>query len=284
MSSFYEENNFEIRQDAIEYLESEILDVVEDPRLKECGERLKAELEQIDRILFARLRTDLKPGRLRKVIGEYVGVSTGGAGYDNLDIFVNLLLGTTELPTRLVTLEPEMVEFHKTPAKVILELTDTHRFTSSDIFYDLGSGLGQVAILVHLLTGIPSRGIEIEPAYCEYARGNAAALQLSEVLFIHADARTADFSEGTVFYMYTPFTGEIMATVLKRLRAESVRRPISIFTYGPCSVEVAQSGWFQGPKDLSGLCLFTGSTSGDNIIYRDFPGHRFSHMDHPGKP
>ena len=39
-------------------------------------------------------------------------------------------------------------------------------------------------------------------------------LKLERVTFIQQDARAADFSGGTVFYLYTPFTGSILRSVL----------------------------------------------------------------------
>lgn len=93
-----------------------------------------------------------------------------------------------------------MVFYQKTPGRVIFELAEKCRFTEDDVFFDLGSGLRQVAILVHLLTGMAAKGIEFEPAFCNYARVFAAALNLTGVTFINIDARDADYSTGTVFF------------------------------------------------------------------------------------
>jgi hypothetical protein len=38
--------------------------------------------------------------------------------------------------------------------------------TQADVFFDLGSGLGQVPILVNLLSGAAAKGMEFEPVYC----------------------------------------------------------------------------------------------------------------------
>jgi hypothetical protein len=110
---------------------------------------------------------------------------------------------------------------------------------------DVGAGLGHVPLLVNLLGGVAARGIEIEPAYCEIAAGWAADLGLSQVLFIQGDARYANYSEGTVFFLYTPFSGYMLAEVLERLRVESQRRRIRLFTYGPCTLQVARQPWLR---------------------------------------
>jgi hypothetical protein len=51
--------------------------------------------------------------------------------------------------------------------------------------------------------------------------------------------------------MYTPFNGEILQEVLEILRKESLQRKIKIFTYGPCTAQLALQGWldFKAPKD-----------------------------------
>jgi SAM-dependent methyltransferase len=148
-----------------------------------------------------------------------------------------------------------MVSYQQTPARIIFELVEKAHLTGEDVFYDLGSGLGQVPTLVHLLTGATAKGIEFEPAYCNYARVCAVGLNLSGVEFINADARTADYSEGTVFFMYTPFEGSILQEVLEKLRGESGRRRIRLFTYGPCTPQVSRQRWLKW-VDQNGAHLF----------------------------
>ena len=165
------------------------------------------------------------------------------------------------MPEQTRDLEPEMVYYQKTPARVVFELVEKSHFSGNDVFFDLGSGLGQAAILVNLLAGVTVKGIEFEPAFCDYARECAAELNLSDVTFINADARKADYSEGTVFFMYTPFSGEILHDVLNRLRKEALLRKIRIITYGPCTEQVALQSWLhpEGPKDdnINKLGIFT---------------------------
>jgi hypothetical protein len=74
------------------------------------------------------------------------------------------------------------------------------------------------------------------------------------VTFISCDARQADYSEGTFFFMFTPFRGAILQEVLELLRREALRRRIKIITYGPCTAEVAGQSWLEwlnpGDNDL----------------------------------
>jgi SAM-dependent methyltransferase len=179
---------------------------------------------------------------------------SGGADiseYDELDVLVNRLLYIGEIPVPTVGLTAEMVEFYKTPVRVVLELAERVNWGPEDVFFDLGSGLGQLVMLVNILTGVVAKGVEIEPAYCEYARACAAAHRLSDVEFIAGDARVADLSAGTVFFLFTPFKGEVFCQVMERVRVLALTREIRVIGYGPCSAEIARLGWLK--RDEGGM-------------------------------
>jgi SAM-dependent methyltransferase len=261
----YDEKNFDKRIEVIDFIEFGLTDQIagllqktahpdELILLKHRAEKVKSELEKIDTILFQKLRADIRAGKyaggqFKNLVSEYADFNLDDnehqeeAGYDNLDIFINALFPSQPMPEQTKDLEPGMVFYQKTPARIIFELVEKSQFTKDDVFFDLGSGLGQVAILVNLLAGITVKGIEFEPAFCDYARDCVAAFNLSHVAFINADARKADYSKGTVFFMYTPFGGEILREVLELLRNESLLRKIKIITYGPCTAEVAAQSW-----------------------------------------
>jgi SAM-dependent methyltransferase len=166
--------------------------------------------------------------------------------YDPLDVLVNRLLGGgAGMPVPTVELTAEMVEFYKTPVRVVVELAERVSWGPEDVFFDLGSGLGQVVMLVNTLTGVVGKGVEIEPAYCAYARACAAAHGLSDVEFIEGDARDVDLASGTVFFLFTPFKGEVFLRVMDRLRLLALTREIRVIGYGPCSAEIARLGWLR---------------------------------------
>jgi SAM-dependent methyltransferase len=102
---------------------------------------------------------------------------------------------------------------------------------ADDIVIDLGSGLGKVLFLAHLLTGAGARGIEIQPALVKRARAAAATLDI-HVGFTLGDARHADLGDGTVFFLYAPFTGPVLADVVHRLRAVAERHAIVVCALG----------------------------------------------------
>lgn len=282
-SSFFDdESNFNDRIEAIDFIECQILDQIElilqktsQPEqvtlLKHDAEKIKSRLEKINTALFESLRENIRNKKytvddFKNLIHEYFrfdfdpGRQQEVIRYDNLDIFLNGITSFPAIPEATKNLEPEMVYYQKTPARIVLELVEKSQFTKEDVFFDLGAGLGQVAILVNLLCGVTAKGVEFEPAFCHYASACAEQLDLSNVTFINADAREADYAKGTVFFMYTPFEGKMQQTVLGILENESRSRKIRIFTYGPCITQVAEQHWldFLGSdvKDIHALGVF----------------------------
>ena len=199
------------------------------------------------KLIFDELRLDSREAGFE----EFVAVR-GETGYDELDILGNRLLGVGKMPVPTTELEAGMVEFYKTPARVVFELVERVRFGPEEVFVDLGAGLGQVVMLVHLLTGVRALGVEIEPAYCHYARRCAKELGLTGVRFGPGDARVADLSAGTVFFLFTPFKGEVFSQVMERVRAVASSRKIRVIGYGPCTEEIARSGWLRREGDGPG--------------------------------
>jgi SAM-dependent methyltransferase len=294
-SSIYEEKGFDKRMEAIDFIGFHLIDRIgvllqKAPQpaqlilLKHHAEKIRAGLEEIDSNLFKKLQTDIRAGKykgkeLKSLINEYFDFNLDDNKhredpcYDNLDSFINGLFSFQIMPEQTRKLEPEMVYYQKTPARIVFELVEKSDFKKEDVFFDLGSGLGQAAILVSLLAGITVKGVEFEPAFCNYARYCAAELNLSNVTFINADAREADYAEGTVFFMFTPFKGEMLQEILELLRKEALQRRIKIITYGPCTTEVALQSWLHVAEPIADhvykLSVFN-SLMGMTGIYANF--------------
>lgn len=172
--------------------------------------------------------------------------SANGMGYDYLDELISGVFQFEEPAAAQVSREPEKVFYQPTPARQIFTLLKLTELTAADVLVDLGSGLGHVSLLASICTHASSIGIESEAAYIDCARQCARRLNLhNKVTFIHQDARLADFSTGTVFYLYTPFTGSILSATLHRLKHEAAARPIQICSYGPCTSAIAKEPWLK---------------------------------------
>jgi SAM-dependent methyltransferase len=269
-----QESNFLGRVAAISFLETHIIQWMEvepglgeppDDRgnLMQQARALATRLEEVNTRMFRALESRIAAGDCRGAAlrGELIRCAGRPSPweasgrepiYDHLDLLVAGLLRMGAPPDESGEREPEMVPYQPTPARVILEIIDRAPVRPNDIFYDLGSGLGQVPILVNLLTGARARGIETEPAYCAYAGRCAERLNLPDVHFVNRDARTADYSDGTVFYLYTPFVGGMLRQVMGRLQAQAVRRRIRVCTYGPCTQPVSRQAWLRCLTRVSG--------------------------------
>jgi SAM-dependent methyltransferase len=202
---------------------------------------------------------------LRRQFDLYTGYTPaqkGAAhwGTDGLDVLVDGLLQVEACPTATEAPGPDMIHYQPTPARVVLDLVDHAGLQPSDVVYDLGSGLGQVVILVNLLSGVRAKGVEIDPGLCHCAQECARQLGRLNVDFVNADARDADYSDGTVFYMFRPFKGAVLQAVLEKLRHEAQKRRLRLCTYGACTPDVAKLAWVESLDDNTGhefkLALF----------------------------
>ncbi|MCZ6876098.1 MAG: class I SAM-dependent methyltransferase [bacterium] len=223
--------------------------------LRQQAKALEVRLRQADEVFFQTLRGQIRSGghsaaTLRQLFDRHTRYRPGRLGqvhrgYDALDALLHGLLRAEQAPATVQRHDVEMILYEPTPARAILDLVDQVPLNADDVFYDLGAGLGHVAILVHLLTGARARGVEIETAYCEHARRCAKELGLSQVHVVNRDARNVDYTDGTVFFMYTPFTGTLLDTVLATLSRVARHHPITLCTHGACTFEMARQTWLR---------------------------------------
>jgi predicted amidohydrolase len=259
-SDIFTESNLSARTEALEFIKMiEDLHRVRsnDQDLKELYRQaavLRNELEQINSGYFTQLRESIQGGdfnryQLRERFNQYTDYKSSKPGkphygYEELDGLIAGIFLSKPAPEETLERQPGMVRYQPTPASVILELIDQVDFAGG-VFYDLGSGLGQVIGLVNLLTGVRCVGIEYQPAYCDYASQMAEDLGLMDIAFINSNAQDADFSNGCLFFMFNPFGGRIFASVMKKLQAEALDRKIMLCTYGSCKEPIAELPWLK---------------------------------------
>lgn len=222
-------------------------------RIRGRAKALRTRLEAANAALFGSVRSEIvrggRPGTLLRWIQNSVSQNGSGSpfpglGFDWRDELVSGILQFNE-PSETDLYRPEMVPYQPTPVRHILRLIAASLLSEDDVFVDLGSGLGHVPLLVSMLAGVRSVGIEVQAAYVASAQQCAESLRLSRVRFVAQDARAADLSRGTVFYLYSPFRGSILREVLSMLRRESMRRSIKICSLGPCTSTVANEAWLK---------------------------------------
>jgi hypothetical protein len=223
-------------------------------RLHQRAKALRMRLEAANSELYQSVRSAIVRGGQPRALLRWLEDSATdnqprsplpGLGFDYRDELVSGVLQLLEpCPVNLQP-SPEMVPYQPTPVRHVLHLIATAAVAGDDVFVDLGSGLGHVPLLVSMVTGARSLGVEVEAGYVVSARRCAQSLRLSRVQFIAQDARDADLSRGTMFYLYSPFNGSILADVLGALRRESMRRPIKICSLGPCTRRISNETWLK---------------------------------------
>ena len=240
------------RADAIDRLELYLLGAREE-RMRNDAERLIESMEAIDRGLFEHLRERIRLGEGRQALAPWLdGEALPGQHYDALDALVAGVLAIDEPWIDDSTPPREMVFYQPSPVRHILDGIRRASITADDIVLDLGSGLGHVPMLVHVLTSARTRGVEREPAYVDVASRAASALAMGEVSFVAGDARDAGLADVDVFYLFTPFIGTVLRDVLARIEAEATRRAVRIVVLGPCARTFARMPWLRsGDADPS---------------------------------
>jgi hypothetical protein len=219
--------------------------------LHQRAKALRIRLEAANSELYQSVRSDIvrggQPSTLLQWLEDSASDNGPGSpfGFDYRDELVSGVLQLPEPGEPNLQRSPEMVFYQPTPVRHILHLIAAAAIAEDDFFVDLGSGLGHVPLLVSMATGAQSLGVEVEAAYVASAQKCAQSLHLSRVQFIAQDARDADLSRGTVFYLYSPFKGSILTDVLSALRSEGRRRPIKICSLGPCTHRVSNETWLK---------------------------------------
>jgi SAM-dependent methyltransferase len=145
------------------------------------------------------------------------------------DAWVDRVLGLGELPDDEPELPAGCVPYLPCSVDALLRVVEQAPVLATDVFVDVGSGLGRAGALVHLLTRASVIGLEIQPRLVVGARDLAARLLLSRTVTVEGDAaKLARFMAiGSIFFLYCPFSGERMAKFVAALeeiaRARTIR-------------------------------------------------------------
>lgn len=234
-------------------LDLEELAQFSDPQVMVRAKALRSEFEAANEKVYAAARTAIAAQKNVLAIQRLLLESSSdgereprpGLAFDILDEIVNGILQLREPCGVSLPQSPEMVLYQPTPARHILDLIAVSGLSSGDILVDLGSGLGHVPLLASILTGCRALGIEFQPAYVASAQESALTLNAIRVQFVAEDAREADISIGTVFYMFSPFNGSILTDVLNRLFKESKNRQIRLCSLGPATRVLRRQSWLR---------------------------------------
>lgn len=133
------------------------------------------------------------------------------------DHFVEEVLGIAYPPLDERRLDPGLVGYQPSGYDEIVQALDATKLDATGRFLDVGSGMGKAVMLAALLTGASSSGLELDAELHATAKAQSEALGLDVVHFRCGDARDEPLDEADVIFMYLPFTGDALATVMRRL-------------------------------------------------------------------
>jgi hypothetical protein len=189
------------------------------------------------------LRAQLRDGALR---GQALLARVLAQPDAERDEWAERLLGIRELGPRAPSAERELIGYQPSGVGAVLRLIEDVPITVRDELVDVGSGLGKVTMLVHLLTGARCVGLERDGELLARAEERAAALRIGGVQYVLGDARELALP-GSVYFMYAPATGSALARVLVQLEEATRGRRVVVCTLG---LELAHVPWLrERPSD-----------------------------------
>lgn len=254
----FEETNFNIRHRALETIRIIRNSLRFSPNNTEASltqrlENLENSIQSSNRTIYLKYHgllqdRKLKSNEIRDILNQFTSYKvnslfTNHYDSDNLDYLVDGILNYNLDDIRLPKRSSEYHHLEATPAKVVLDLMDQMKITKNDVFYDFGSGLGHVVILVHMLAGAKCIGIEIESSYCELANQNISSLNLNGVTIQNADVLEVDYDKGNIFFFYSPFSGKLLNDVMNKLQLLAIHKQIFVCTFGPITMDIAKVNW-----------------------------------------
>lgn len=141
------------------------------------------------------------------------------------DAWVNAALGLNDVPDD-ESLQPGGVPYLPASVDSILQFIQHARIGPEDVVVDVGSGIGRVCALIHLLTKAKCVGFELQQSLVERSRRRRWGKkgQGEGLTFLHGDAveLTKTLPEATHYFLYCPFDA---ATVERWLTALPRKRP-----------------------------------------------------------
>jgi SAM-dependent methyltransferase len=173
-------------------------------------------------------RAEIRSGALR---GAALRELVRSIAFCDRDAWVDELLGIEPPPPDIPDLPRGAVPYLPCGVDEIVAMVQEVPVLPDDELVDLGSGLGRVAMLAHLLSGARTRGVEIQAPLVDRARARCAELGLTAASFVHGDAADTEL-DGSVFFLYAPFGGDTLARVVHRLQGVARRRPIVVAAVG----------------------------------------------------
>jgi hypothetical protein len=187
------------------------------------------------------------------------------------DAWLDRVFGLRELPDDGPDLPRGSVPYFPSSVDALLRMVEQAGVQASDVFVDVGSGVGRAAAFVHLFTGAGAIAIEIQSGLVVSARDLTTRLLVSRVSCIEGDAvkLTGYITIGSVFFLYCPFSGDRLVKVMADLESIARTRTIRV-----CCVDLPlpPCAWLSPEPRLSGdLAIYRSTLLDDAFFARPRP-------------
>lgn len=124
-----------------------------------------------------------------------------------------------------------------------------------DVMYDIGCGMGRVVCMFAREKISRCIGIEFDPQLARIAEENARRLRgrRAEIEIRCCDAAVANYSAGTIYWMFNPFGSQTLEAVMHRLHQSVAQHPriIQLVYVNPVHEHVLErAGWLERTADV----------------------------------
>jgi predicted RNA methylase len=126
----------------------------------------------------------------------------------------------------------EQFTYEGTPYNLIRDFLTIIQPDENDIIYDLGAGYGKIAFYGAATTKSFFKNIEIVPDRVDISNQIKKRFKFDNTEFVQGNVLDFDLSDGTVFFLFNPFSHATLEKLSQKLHAVSQIHPIKIVTWG----------------------------------------------------
>jgi len=139
----------------------------------------------------------------------------------------------------------EQYTYQGTPYELIREFIKKLNLSESDVLYDLGCGYGRIPLYGAMTTKAQYRGIEIVPERVAEANAVKSKFKLDNVEFRQGNVLEQNYTDGSVFFLFNPFTRETLERVGKQLEELAKTKKIRVVSLGPSTGYFRSQDWLK---------------------------------------
>jgi len=139
----------------------------------------------------------------------------------------------------------EQYPYQGTPYEFIRTFVKDLNLSPNDVLYDLGCGYGRIPLYGAMTTEAQYRGIEIVPERVVEAIAIKDKFALGNVEFRQGNVLEQNYADGSVFFLFNPFTKETLEQVGEKLEKLTKTKRIRVVSLGPSTSYFQSQKWLQ---------------------------------------